>query len=69
MNTKDEISSIVKQQYNDFCGAKMTELKILHKLIRNKVGDKQYLVFLKNNQKQNPRPVYKIPEQFKNNNQ
>jgi len=61
MTTQEKIAEIIKDQFNDFKGDKMIGLKLLHSRIRSTLSDESYLLFLEKAQKENPRPIYKIP--------
>jgi len=63
-SVKEKIKELVKSQYEDFKGKRMWALKELHNVMRITMGDEKYLEFLEKSAKENPRPVYKIPDEL-----
>ena len=57
--TLEKIKQIEREQYNDFDGRKMIGLKQVHSILRNRIGDEDYLRYIEKQQKENPRPVHK----------
>ena len=57
--TLEKIKQIEREQYNDFDGRKMIGLKQVHSILRNRIGDEDYLRYIEKQQKENPRPVFK----------
>lgn len=60
---RKEIERIVEERYNGYRGTSFKQLEVLHNAIRESVSEKDFLAFLKNCDKINPRPVYKIPSE------
>lgn len=58
MSTKEEIASIIKEQYSDYKGRYNERLKPIHERIRKQEGDLGFLEFLKDAKAKNPRPKY-----------
>lgn len=63
--TQKRIAEIIKDQYGDFKGRKMWPVKEVHEKMRRKISEEEYLEFLEKQVKENPRPVYQIPESLK----
>jgi hypothetical protein len=55
----EEINNIIKEQYGNFQGRKMIRLGKVHEVLRKRLGDEQYLKYLREQVINNPRPVYK----------
>lgn len=59
-----EIELIEQQRYNNYDGTAYFDLERLNKQMRKILGDVKYLQHLKMLEIENPRPVYKIPDEF-----
>jgi len=66
MTTQEKINKIHHEYYNNFNGSLLYVNKNLHSELRNFLGDDEYLIYLENIIKENPKPIYKIPDGFYN---
>ena len=60
METQQEIESIIASEYNHYRGSMMKAMEHNHSVIRKTLGDEQFLIYLKQQLVQNPRPVFEI---------
>lgn len=60
MTNQQEIESIVASEYNYYRGSMMKAMEHNHSLIRKNIGDELFLIYLKQQLVQNPRPVFEI---------
>lgn len=61
---KQQIADIETEQYSDYKGTLFSNLKQIHNHLRNTMGDAEFLRYLKDRRSKNPRPEYKIPEEY-----
>lgn len=64
MNQQELIDEIVESQYSGFRGRIFASMKPMHDNIRQQFGDMAYLDFLEKSVKENPKPVYSVPDEF-----
>ena len=63
MTDSDQIELILQKRYNRHKGEKIQKIKIIHELMRENLGDKSFLVYLKEIGSKLPEvPEYKIPQ-------
>lgn len=60
MTTKEEINLIVSREYNDYRGRMMTPMMLNHAEMRKELGDEYFLLYLKKEVAENPRPVFEL---------
>lgn len=58
----NEIESIIERQFNGYRGKMMKPIEKAHNEIRLLGGDGEFLKFLREQEKNNPRPVFEIPK-------
>ena len=59
---QQQINEIVERQYNGYRGNAMRLMGIAHKLLRQQIGDYLFLAYLEKQERDNPKPVYNLPE-------
>lgn len=58
---KEEIDSIIEKRYRGYKGEKIKKIKVIHELMRENLGDKLFLVYLKEIESKLPEvPEYEI---------
>lgn len=57
-----QIEEIIERQYHGYRGNAMHLVGIAHKLLRQQIGDYLFLAYLEKQERDNPRPVYDLPE-------
>lgn len=63
MTDSDHIELILQKRYNEYKGEKIQKIKLIHELMRENLGDKLFLVYLKELESKLPEaPEYKIPK-------
>lgn len=62
LKVKAEIRKIEKQEFSNYKGKKMIGIGILHKQLRKRIGDKQFLLYLQQQSTLNPMPQYQPPK-------
>ena len=62
MNIQEEISKIQTERYGDYKAANFRHLKEFHEEIRQSAGDERFLKFLQQIVKDNPKPVFNMPD-------
>jgi hypothetical protein len=65
MSTQDEIREIVKNRYSNYEPRLFRKIGFIHCHMRMMIGDEKFLEFLKKADKENPRPIYKVPDEIK----
>jgi len=63
--TKQKIEFIVKTRYLNYKPILYARIGDLHKMLRKTLGDEKFLKSLENAEKENPKPVFTIPENIK----
>jgi hypothetical protein len=63
---KEEINEIVERQYNGYRGNAMRLVGIAHGLLHDAIGDYLFLAYLEKQERDNPKPVYNLPEYLLN---
>lgn len=59
---KEEIEEIIERQYNGYRGNAMRLVGVAHELLRDAIGDYLFLAYLEKQERDNPKPVYNLPE-------
>ncbi len=59
MTTTDKINKILCESYNNYNGTKIAPLKELHQIIRDRMSEDEFLKYLEDTDKINPKPVFK----------
>ena len=63
MTDSDQIELILQKMYNGYKGEKIQKIKLIHELMRENLGDKLFLVYLKELESKLPKvPEYEIPQ-------
>ena len=63
MTDSDQIELIIQKRYNGYKGEKIQKIKLIHELMRENLGDKLFLVYLKEiESKLSEVTEYKIPQ-------
>jgi hypothetical protein len=63
MTHSDQIELILQKRYNGYKGEKIQKIKLIHELMRENLGDKLFLVYLKEIESKLPEVTeYKIPQ-------
>lgn len=63
---QQQIDEIIDRQYNGYRGDAMALVGIAHGILRDFVGDYLFLAYLEKQERDNPRPVYNLPEHLLN---
>lgn len=63
---EEQIDEIVKKRYNDYKDKAFRKLYTLHMDIKERYGSKYLLEILIKCEAENPKPVYKIPDEYFN---
>jgi len=58
LQTQEKISAIITEQYNNYNGRLLKTLSKIHRLLRNRLGDEGFLLFLEEQKNTNPQPKY-----------
>lgn len=63
---QQQIIEIEERQYNGYRGNAMRLVGIMHECLRDAIGDFAFLKYLEKQERDNPRPVYNLPEHILN---
>jgi hypothetical protein len=64
--TRQKINEIIERQYNGYRGNAMSLVGIAHTMLREAIGDYLFLAYLEKQERDNPKPVYQLPEHLLN---
>lgn len=59
------IAEIIKVRYHDYKGTAYKDIKYRHELMREVLTNEAFYVFLMECERNNPKPIYKLPDGFK----
>lgn len=63
---RQQINEIIERQYNGYRGNAMRLVGIAHALLHERIGDYLFLAYLEKQERDNPKPVYNLPEHILN---
>lgn len=64
--TDRQIDEIVERYYNGYRGNAPRLVGIAHRILRQSIGDYLFLAYLEKQERDNPKPVYNLPESLLN---
>lgn len=59
---QQQIEEIAERQYNGYRGNMFSLVGVWHGALRSSIGDYLFLAFLEKQERDNPKPVYNLPE-------